>query len=250
MADKITEALVDALKQAIAEPSAQCLFRSGKLAGLFPGRGGVPGEAAAQALHTGLLEVVRTETKGKTISEWVRPTPKGVDFVHEHESPIQVLKELQTALQMTREGIPVWLADMRENLHALAERVAQDAQQWVQRLENLSQRVEQALRQIENSAPLVSDSLVALVPWAADAVSYLERRHACGAADHCPLPELFTALAAKHADLSIGVFHDGLRHLQEHRVLRLLPLTTPPAELSQPEYALLNGGNVLYYARR
>ena len=250
MADKVTEALVDALKQAIVEPEAQRLFRSGKLAGLFPGRGGVSGEAAAQALHDGLLEVVRTETKGKTTSEWVRPTPRGVDFLHEHESPIHVLRELQTALQATREGVPVWLADMQGSLQTLAERVAQDAQQWLQRLETLSQRVEQALQRLENSAPPLPDSLAALVPWAADALSHLERRRACGAANPCPLPELFAALVQKHADLSIGVFHDGLRRLQEHRVLRLLPLTMPPTELPQPEYALLDGANVLYYATR
>src|SRR5438309_354876 len=81
------------------EPGEQRLFRSGKLPGLFPGRGGPSAEAATRALHEGLLEVVRTEAKGKTSTEWVRLTPRGVDFLHDHESPARVLEELRQVLQ-------------------------------------------------------------------------------------------------------------------------------------------------------
>src|SRR5437764_1102434 len=84
--DKLTEALVQALKQALAQPGEQRLFRSGKLPGVFAGRAGLNAEAAAQALRDGLLEVTRTETKGKTTTEFVRATPKGVEFLHQHES--------------------------------------------------------------------------------------------------------------------------------------------------------------------
>ena len=68
---KLTQALVEALKQALSDSAEHRLFRSGKLAGLFAGRAGVNAEAAAQALRDGLLEVTRTETKGKTTTEWV-----------------------------------------------------------------------------------------------------------------------------------------------------------------------------------
>ena len=44
--DKVTEALVEGLKQALAEPGEQRLFKSGKLTGLFPGRTGANAEAA------------------------------------------------------------------------------------------------------------------------------------------------------------------------------------------------------------
>src|SRR5438067_1451323 len=72
MADKTLETLLDALKQALTEPKEQPLYKSGKLAGLFPGRTGSNGEAAARAVREGLLDVVRTETRGKTVIEWVR----------------------------------------------------------------------------------------------------------------------------------------------------------------------------------
>ena len=88
--EKVTETLVDALKLALAEPGEQRLFKSGKLAGLFAGRAGVNAEAAARALRDGLLEVVRTEAKGKTTLEWVRITPRALEFLHQHESPVQV----------------------------------------------------------------------------------------------------------------------------------------------------------------
>src|SRR6478609_3588960 len=83
--DKVIEALLEALKQGLARPGEHRLYRSGKLDGLFPGRGGAGAEAAARALREGLIETVRTETKGKTAIDWVRLTPRAVDFVHEHE---------------------------------------------------------------------------------------------------------------------------------------------------------------------
>src|SRR3989442_957908 len=85
-----------------------------------------------------------------------------------------------------------------------------------------------------------SGTNVAAVPWALAALTYLDQRTAGGASDPCPLPELFTALAANHPDLSMTDFHNGLRHLRDWHALRLLPFGNP-GELPQPEYALLEG---------
>src|SRR5438132_1107585 len=98
--DKVTETLLDALKLALAEPGEQRLFKSGKLPGLFAGRVGVNAEAAGQALRDGLLEVVRTEPKGKTTIEWVRITPRAMEFLHKQESPVVALTDLRTVLQV------------------------------------------------------------------------------------------------------------------------------------------------------
>ena len=54
MADKVSTILIDALKQAWAEPAEQRLYKSGKLDGLFSSRMGVNGEAASRALRDGL----------------------------------------------------------------------------------------------------------------------------------------------------------------------------------------------------
>src|SRR5579872_663098 len=70
--DKVTETLLEALKRGLARPGEHRLYKSGKLDGLFPGRAGAGGEAAARALREGLIETARTETKGKTVIDWVR----------------------------------------------------------------------------------------------------------------------------------------------------------------------------------
>jgi len=100
--DKVKEALVQALKQSLAEAGEQPLFKSGKLDGLFTSRSGVNAEAAARAVRDGLLEITRTESRGKSTIEWVRLTPRGMEFLHDHESPVQALKDLQAILQVNR----------------------------------------------------------------------------------------------------------------------------------------------------
>jgi hypothetical protein len=245
MIDRVMDVLTEALKQALDDPSVERrLFKSGKLDGLFPGRGGAGGEAAARALADDLLELVRTETKGKTSIEWVRLTPRGVAFLNDHESPARALHGLRDALRANQQAVPLWLADMHTTLKALDERLATDAQKWQLRLDALTRRVEETLRRLDASAP--PPEVTRAYPWATDALAYLDQRRGGGAAGDCPLPELFGALARQHVGLSVGSFHEGLRRLRERRALRLVPANG--AELTHPEYALLDGGTVLYYA--
>jgi hypothetical protein len=240
---------VEALRQALAEPAEQRLYKSGKLEGLFPGRTGANAAAAERALRDGLLEVARTETKGKTVIDWVRLTPRGVDFLHDHDSPVRALQELRTALEVNQQAVPLWLAEMRAGLQAFDERLAADAQKWVQRLEALTRRVEEALRRLEAAAPLLPPDVAEAHPWAIDALNYLDRRRSGGAPGDCPLPELFAAVVRQHPALSVSAFHEGLRRLHDRRALRLRPAASL-ADLPQPEYALLDGAAVLYYAAR
>jgi hypothetical protein len=246
--ERAVDILLNALRQAVAAPAEQRLYRSGKLEGLFPSRSGAAGDAAARALRDGLLEIVRTETRGKTVIEWVRVTPRGVDFLHEQESPLRALRDLRETLLANREAVPGWLADMRQGLRTLEQRLTEDAARWVQRLDALTRRVEQTLERLEKSLPIVPDEVAAAHPWALDAVRYLERRRASGAPGDCPLPELFAALNGAHAGLSVGAFHDGLRALYERRIVRLLSATD--TNVPQPEFALLDGATVLYHAAR
>jgi hypothetical protein len=250
MADKVMDALLEALKKAMVEPAEQPLFRSGKLAGLFAGRSGANGEAASRAIQEGLLEVVRSETKGKTAVDWVRTTPRAVHFVHEYESPLRALQHLRELLQVSRDGIPVWLAEMRRNLQGLATRLAEESQRWTRRLEMLSQHVEEALRRSDAGEKQTKDGQAIGVPWAKDALAYIDRRQRGGAVGQCALPELFAALRLQYTDLSMTHFHDGLRRLHENKALHLFPFRGPPTELPQPEYALLDGASVFYYATR
>jgi hypothetical protein len=247
--DRATESLLAALRQALAAGAEQRLYRSGKLEGLFAGRGGPAGEAAAAALREGLLEAVRTEVKGKTAIDWVRLTPRGVDFLHQHESPTAALHELRAALRSGRDAVPVWLAEMRAGLQALDDRLAADAQKWQQRLEALTRRVEDTLRRLEDAVPPVPRDVLDAHPWALDALNYLDRRRNGGATADCALPELYEAVRRQHPGLAIGAFHEGLRRLHERRAL-CLKAADGPTGLTQPEFALFDGGAVLYYAAR
>ena len=252
---RVEQSLVEALRQALAEPGEQRLYKSGKLSGLFPNRNGVHGAAAEQALRDGLLEIVRTETKGKTVFDWVRLTPRGVEFLHQRESPLCALQDLRSTLQLNREAVPAWLMEMRGALQAMDERLAADARKWLERLDALTRRVEETLCRLEQSAPLLPPEIAASHPWAIDALNYLDRRRLAAAPSNngntssCPLPELFADLVRQHTDLSLRVYHEGLRRLHERRLIQLQP-AAGLADLPQPEYALLEGASVLYYVAR
>jgi hypothetical protein len=240
------DALIEALRLAAAEPGEQRLYRSGKLPGLFASRSGAVGEAAAQAVRDGFVEVVRTEAKGKTTVEWVRIAPRGLAFLHEQESPLEVLRELRGLLQASQEALPGWLAEMRRALDAQAERLAEEARHWTRHLEALAIRVDEALARV---APPPPDGLGG-VAWAGAALAYLDRRRASGAPGECSLPELFAALQADAADLSIPAFHDGLRRLGDRKAVRLLPYVGRFDDLPRPEFALVDGTELLYYVTR
>src|SRR5262245_11973395 len=140
MADKITDVLVDALKQGLAEPGQ---------ARLFPSRAGANAEAATRAVRDGLIEVVRTEVKGKTPIEWARVSPRGIEFLHEHESPVRILAELKEVLQSNQQAVPIWLAQMQKEVADLGQRLTEGVKRLTERLETLTVRMEEALRRAD-----------------------------------------------------------------------------------------------------
>jgi hypothetical protein len=87
-----------------------------------------------------------------------------------------------------------------------------------------------------NYAPLDNEIVVLLDEW---------RSSSSG---DCPLPELYRRLTERHAGLSIGRFHDLLRHLHDSHRVYLHPWTGPLYELPEPPLALLVGHEVAYYA--
>src|SRR5206468_6593898 len=133
--------------------------------------------------------------------EWVRAAPAAVAFVHEHDSPKSVLRELKAVLDVTRAGVPAWMGAARSELAAVSARFEGHAAAMLQRLDDLAVRVEAALRRAEAKAPAVAESVGRVVPWAVDALEYLDRRAGAGSAAACPLPELFHAVRVRFPDL-------------------------------------------------
>ncbi|MFO0798957.1 MAG: hypothetical protein U0804_15930 [Gemmataceae bacterium] len=240
------DVLIAALKAALAAPGEHRLFRSGKLPGLFPSRTGESAEVALAALKDGLLETVRTEVRGKAVTEWVTATPKAAPFVHEHDSPRAALLELKNVLAATRAGVPAWLDEARQEVARLSARFEGHAVALLRRLDDLADRIDAAIRRSELQAPVIADSIAGVVPWAAWALECLDRRRSTGHGSTCPLPELFAAVRGRYPELTLPSFHDGLRRLHDSRALRL----RPAAEMPEPEHALLADGALMYLAER
>ncbi len=241
--------LLDALKIAIADSREHRLFQSGKLPGLFRSRYGPPAEAALFAIKEGLLETVRTEAKGRLIVEWVRATPKGVGFVHDHDSPKAVLGELKQIIGETRGGIPVWMADVRTEIARLTTQFEERTREMTSRLDELGRRVDAALRRID-TAPKLSDPVARLVPWGESALEYLDRRSAAGARGPCSLGELFHAVQQTVPALTVSEFHNGIRRLHDTRAVRLSANATSPGLRTDPEYAMLVGSELCSFVTR
>ena len=245
--EKRLDLILDALKAALATPGDHRLFRSGKLAGLFPSRAGASADAALAALTDGLLETTRTEAKGRHVVEWVRATPKGVTFVHDRDSPKAVLRELKELLGATRAGVPAWMDDARRQVAEAAERFERQGQALLARLDDLTARVDAALRRADTNGPGVPESVAKLVPWAIDALAYLDRRRSAGAAGPCRVAELFDAVRAAHPALAVPAFHDGLRRLHDVRAVRLRGLGE---DVPDPEFTLVVGAEVCGHVER
>jgi hypothetical protein len=142
------------------------------------------------------------------------------------------------------------LAELQRELQTLGQRLTEEAERWTHRMDALSGQVEAALHRAELAGPKLLDGLEVDAPWAAEALAYLDHRSDGGVTGDCPLSELFAAIRDRYPDLSVNVFHDRLRRLHDRGALRLLPFTGPPSEIPEPEYALLDGANLLYYVTR
>jgi hypothetical protein len=239
--DPIRSILLEALKVGATHDGELRLYRSGKLPGFLPARTSAHAEAAALGLRDGLIEVLRSEVKGKTTTEWVRVTPKGVDLVVQHESPARAMDELRDALSLNAQNVPAWLAQIRLDLDAMNRRFMDEVGRIAKRLDRLANHVEAALfkaQQQRAAAPML---------WEQAALEFVAGRRAATGDERCPLPELFTALASRQFELGIRDFHAGLRQMQENGLLNLVAHDSEQGP-SEPEYALPDGPGLLYYA--
>ena len=235
--------LIEALRNGVDQAEVR-LYRAGKLTGLFGGRTGLNAELARTAQDQGLIEIVRTEIKGKSPVEWVRVTPKGVEFVLHAESPVRALEELRAVLELNRDGLPHWLAELQGRIDELGQHLADEVSALRGKIDSMMTRVQEALRHAEKYGPSSSEGTGG---WAHDAIDYLDRRKRSGFDERCALPELFGHLKGKEDALTIRDFHSGLRRLHDRGLVRLLPIDDPEGP-SQPEYALLDGPSVYYFA--
>lgn len=239
---RLIEYHLGALRRALAEPGEHRLYRAGKLPGLFPVRSGVCIDAALNALTDNHLETVRTEAKGRQLTEWVRITPAGVAFVHKHDSPQAVLRELRETLGTTRDGVPLWMHAALEEVTGLQSRFQRQAELMIRRLDQLAERVESALRRLDAEA---LPTAVADLPWSQVVWDHLDRRRQAGATKPCSLRELFQVASRDDPTLTLHAFHTGLLRAAEARILQL-----HEGDADDPEFALFHGNRAYDAASR
>jgi hypothetical protein len=247
--DKVNGILVEALRQGAAAAGEQRLYRSGKLPGLFPSRTSLHVEAAAHALREGLIEIVRSETRGKTVIDWARVTAKGVEFVLDRDSPVRAMDELQALLKLNADGFPGWVEELQRQMDDLSVRFVNEVRGLKERLEHMMGRVQEALKRTDKFGPAPDDGAGSAIPWSRAAVDYLDRRREGGIGERCPLPELFAHVRGHEQHLTINDFHLGVRRLHDRGSVRLSAFDGPEGP-PEPEYALLDGPMVYWYAAR
>jgi hypothetical protein len=246
--DKSSQMVLSALSKAVADPGGLPLHGRRSAPGLFPATSSGK-QAARRCLDEGFLRPVEPEA--------VKPrcviTDKGVCYLLAQVSPRQVLEDFVRVLEARQaqfDGLLVAAREAGAGLDALrtnAERVLQ----VVARAEKPA-----SLSALFNSfrGPACGgchppDHGMNGIP-APDAalLTHLTEWQESGAAEDCPLPDLYRACAAAVPGVSVGCFHDALRRLQHAERIYLHPWTGPLYDLPEPPFALLVGHEVAYYA--
>ena len=239
MVDKSQPLILEALSRAAAQPAGLPLHSSKAAPGLFAS------SAAAKVLakrckDDGLLRVVRTETRGKTVQEICALSEQGLAYLLEQAGPKKVLETLARELQARQVQLTELVATSR---------------QMQANLEGLTAIVENALHALQhppdsNGTPATNGAAAAMggEAWLGDALTHLRTWRGSVGLEDCPLPELYRALQVRTPALSVGQFHDGLRRLHAQHQIYLHPWSGPLYELPEPALALLIGHVIAYYA--
>ena len=253
MADKASRLIRDALSRAAVEPEGCALLASKSEPGLFPSTS-LAKSAAERCKAQGLLQIVRTENKGKAAREICVITDKGRQLLLRESSPREVLEDFVRVLESRKSEVEV--------LNESVERMQQSLENMQAAVADVVPRLLDSHSSSWNGSPAngvhMNGSAVLLAPpppsatTATDALiaevkAKLAEWHVAGGSEDCPLPELYRRLETA-GNTSIGQFHDCLRQLHDDRMIYLHPWTGPLYALPEPVFALLVGHEIGYYA--
>jgi hypothetical protein len=266
VADKLTQQVVEALTRAAAGPGGVPLYASKSDPGLFPNTSAAK-PAAQKCLADDLLRVTGTDPKSKSPRELYALTEKGWEYLLAAVNPKQVLEDFVRVLEARQGEVGELLATARrmaESLQGLREAVAkvlpvvtearvqrptpqpppcregEPALACVGRLHESELEISSGA----NSSPSLQGGGWG-VGLSSAILAHLADHH--GPTD-CTLPELFRALASDGPAPSIGAFHDCLRELHADGAVALHSWTGPLYALPEPQFALLVGHGIAYYA--
>lgn len=228
MADRSAQLLLEGLSRLAGQSAPLPLL--GKDA-IFPATAAGK-EAARLCKDQNLITVVRTEGRGKSSVEYCRITPQGMEFLTAQQSPRQALENLVDTLEARQDQLDSLVSGARQSREELKE---------------LRTFAEVVLRKLEQASVAPPPPAMPQQQLPAAILTHLDMWQAAEALDDFPLPELYERV--NHVSpTTIGQFHDALRELLQQHKLYLHPWTGPLYALPQPQFALLVGHQVAYYA--
>jgi len=264
VADKSSQIVFAALSQAAAHPDGLPLQGGKAHPGLFPATA-LGKQAAQRCREEGYLYPLNETplpdaepAKKKPGREPWGLTEKGLTYLLNQVSPrdvledfVRVLESRQTEvveLQAATRGVQASLESLKANAETVLHHFAQPSNGSTS-TGNLNALFTQFLNESKRTSNGVSapsketpspcgDLLAPLAQW----------QTTSGAAEDCPLPELFRQAKAAAPATTIGAFHDELRRLHDVGRIYLHPWTGPLYDLPEPPYSLLIGHEIAYYA--
>jgi hypothetical protein len=239
VADKSTQLVLEALTRAVADPGGLPLHGSKSVPGLFPASSAAR-QAAQRCKDEGLVRVVDTRARGKTVQEVCAITEKGLTYLLSQVNPRQVLEDLVRAVEARQEQVGELVAAARQT------------QSGFETLRTLAERVLQQVQQKREASPLPCDKSASsgngTPNWTTAALAELSRWQASNTSEDYALPALYKIVCRSAPHLTLGQFHDGLRRMHDQGQIYLHPWTGPLYEIPEPACALLLGHAVVYYA--
>jgi hypothetical protein len=228
--------VLTALSRAVADATGLPLLSTKAVPGLFPAT--VLGKQAAERCKAeGYLRPLSAQMrdfhngKSKPPAEVYAITDKGFAYLLSQVSPRPVLEDFVRALEQRQTGL--------SELTAVARHMEQDLAALRANAEKLLQHLPRNAEMPATPEPTVGAEVL---------LTCLARWHDSGAADDCPLPDLYRQAQSSWPGLTLGRFHDELRRLHDAGQIYLHPWTGPLYEVPEPPYALLVGHLVAYYA--
>ena len=239
MADKSSQMVLSALSRAVADPEGLPLHGGKSAPGLFPATSGGK-QAARRCLDEGYLRPVEPSSPKPRCAI----TDKGLSYLFAEASPRQVLEDFVRVLEVRQEQFNALIEEAREariGLDALKTNADRVLQQVCRAEKSASLSELYSTFRTDNAKPPAADTAI---------LARLSAWQDSGAAEDCPLPDLYRDCAKAVPGLSLGGFHDALRHLRDTERIYLHPWTGPLYDLPEPPFALLVGHEIAYYASK
>ena len=218
--DKIYRAAIQALTEALADPSPRVCYGNKNRVGFVVGNNKKTRPTVELLVAQGWIEKAGGSVgSGKSRQDLYQITSTGVETALSESDTSSALREMAAAVSASHaklEAITNTLTHQMEVLAVLQERLAAPTDGV---MSEMISSIETFLRKIQHKHPL----------------------------GHVPLPVIYNEIA-QTTELTIGVFHDALRQLMSKGKIRLEPYTGPMFELEDAQYAMIWGLEIKYYA--